>query len=89
MRKVLLTVLAAFFSVGLVVSPVWAKTCPKLAKQAKEAIAAGKYDKATVDKANALIAQGEKLHEQGKHDESVKTLNEALALLGQKPAPAK
>ena len=82
MRKAIFVVLLAVFGLGFVVSPAWATTCPVLIKKAKDAMAGGKYDKATMDKAKALVEEGDKLHAAGKHDDSVKKLNEALKLLG-------
>ncbi len=35
------------------------------------------------------LAEAQKLHDSGKHGDSVKTANEALALLGVKPAEKK
>ena len=66
-----------------------ASTCPLLIKQGKEAAAKAKADDPKVKEANAKLAQAQKLHDEGKHADSVKTANEALALLGVKPAEKK
>ena len=66
-----------------------ASTCPLLIKQGKDAAAKMKADDAKVKEANAKLAEAQKLHDAGKHADSVKTANEALALLGVKPAEKK
>ena len=73
MRKALFAVLLAVLSLGLVVGPVWANTCPKAIKEVKEAMAKGKYDKAKTDKANALLAEA--------HADALKKVTEARELL--------
>ena len=73
--------------VGLAFSGVaLASNCPVLIKQGKEAAAKMKADDPKVKDANAKLAEAQKLHDAGKHADSVKTANEALALLGVKPA---
>jgi hypothetical protein len=66
-----------------------ANTCPVLIKQGKDAAAKMKADDPKVKEANAKLAEAQKLHDAGKHKESVQTANEALALLGVKPAEKK
>jgi hypothetical protein len=66
-----------------------ASNCPILIKQGKEAAATMKADDPKVKEANAKLAEAQKLHDSGKHADSVKTANEALALLGVKPAEKK
>jgi hypothetical protein len=66
-----------------------ASTCPVLIKQGKDAAAKMKADDPKVKEANAKLAEAQKLHDDGKHKESVQTANEALALLGVKPAEKK
>jgi hypothetical protein len=63
-----------------------ASTCPLLIKQGKDAAAKMNADDPKVKEANAKLAEAQKLHDAGKHADSVKTANEALALLGVKPA---
>jgi len=76
--------------VGLAFSGVaLASNCPVLIKQGKEAAAKMKADDPKVKDANAKLAEAQKLHDAGKHADSVKTANEALALLGVKPAEKK
>ena len=66
-----------------------ASNCPVLIKQGKEAAAKMKADDPKVKEANAKLAEAQKLHDGGKHADSVKTATEALALLGVKPAEKK
>ena len=66
-----------------------ASNCPVLIKQGKEAAAKMKADDPKVKDANAKLAEAQKLHDGGKHADSVKTATEALALLGVKPAEKK
>jgi hypothetical protein len=48
-----------------------------------------KADDPKVKEANAKLTEAQKLHDDGKHADSVKKANEALALLGVKPAEKK
>ena len=66
-----------------------ASNCPVLIKQGKEAAAKMNADDPKVKEANVKLAEAQKLHDGGKHADSVKTANEALALLGVKPAEKK
>jgi hypothetical protein len=66
-----------------------ASNCPVLIKQGKEAAAKMNADDPKVKEANAKLTEAQKLHDTGKHADSVKTANEALALLGVKPAEKK
>lgn len=82
MRKALFAVLFSVLSLGLVVGPVWAGTCPKAIKEVKEAMAKGKYDKAKSDQATATLGEAQKLHEAGQHDQALKKVQEAREALG-------
>ncbi len=82
MRKALFAVLFSVLSLGLVVGPVWAGTCPKKIQETKDAMAKGKYDKAKTDKATALLGEAQKLHEAGQHDQALKKVQEARDALG-------
>ena len=82
MRKALFAVLLAVLSLGLLVGPVWAGTCPKKIQEVKDAMAKGKYDKAKTDKATALLGEAQKLHEAGQHDQALKKVQEARDALG-------
>jgi len=86
--KTLIAVMAVV--IGLAFSGVsLASTCPLLIKQGKEAAAKMQADDPKGKEANAKLAEAQKLHDSGKHADSVKTANEALALLGVKPAEKK
>ena len=82
MRKALFAVVVAVLSLGLLVGPVWAGTCPKKIQEVKEAMAKGKYDKTKTDKATALLGEAQKLHEAGQHDQALKKVQEARDALG-------
>jgi len=82
MRKALFAVLLAVLSLGLVVAPVWAGTCPKKIQEVKDSMAKGKYDKAKTDKANAMLEGAQKDHEAGKHADALKKVSETRELLG-------
>jgi hypothetical protein len=75
-------------SVALVVSAgtptVWAFTCPILYEQCQNAIKQSKTDAAVKRQVKQMCEEGIKLHDNGKHKESVEKLNEALGLLGKK-----
>ena len=76
--------------IGLAFSGVaLASTCPLLIKQGKDAAAKMKADDPKVKEANAKLTEAQKLHDGGKHADSVKTATEALTLLGVKPAEKK
>lgn len=61
--------------VGMMAGPALAFQCPLLLKQIQDATA-GKTD-ANSKKAQELAAEGEKLHKDGKHAESVAKMEEA------------
>ena len=86
--KKLIAVIAVAVGVAFASAAV-ASNCPVLIKQGKEAAAKMKADDPKVKEANAKLAEAQKLHDGGKHADSVKTANEALALLGVKPAEKK
>ena len=68
----------------LVASPmVFAHSCPRLMKDidAKRSAAQG-VSAEKMGKVKQLRADGERLHKEGKHDESMKALGEAQSLLG-------
>ncbi|MDO8252584.1 MAG: hypothetical protein Q7T78_23090 [Rhodoferax sp.] len=72
-----------FCSLALVATSVFASNCPNEMKAidaklaTKPALAA-----ADLSKIKSLRAEGEKLHKEGKHDDSLKALDEAKTLLG-------
>ena len=82
MKKLMtLTAVAATLAFG---GAALASNCPVLIKQGKEAAAKMNANDPKVKEANAKLAEAQKLHDAGKHADSVKTANEALTLLGAK-----
>lgn len=77
--KSLLT--AAVVLAGLAV-PAFSGECPTLIQKAEEAMNAATHDEAMKNKVMEHIALGKTQHDEGKHDESVATLKDALQLLG-------
>jgi hypothetical protein len=65
--------------VGFAAGPAFAFQCPLLLKQIQDATA-GKTD-ANSKKAMELAAEGEKLHKEGKHAESVAKMEEAAKVI--------
>ena len=61
-----------------------ASSCPKVIKEGSDAAAKMKADDPKVKEAVAKLDEAQKLHDGGKHDESVAKANEALADLGVK-----
>lgn len=77
MKKVLVCALA------LVAFSAFANSCPKEMKAIDAALAAKpQLTEANMSKVQKLRADGEKLHADGKHGDSLKALNEAKKLLG-------
>jgi hypothetical protein len=60
-------------------SMAMASTCPKLIKEGRDAAAKMKADDPKVKAAVAKLNEAQKLHDGGKHTESVAKANEALA----------
>jgi hypothetical protein len=61
-----------------------ASSCPKVIKQGRDAAAKMKADDPKVKGAVAKLDDAQKLHDSGKHAESMAKANEALADLGVK-----
>ncbi len=72
----------AIAALVLLASPALASQCPLLIKQLNEAVEKMKADDAKVKKAKPLIAEAQKLHDGGKHADSVKKADEAAKALG-------
>jgi len=64
--------------------PAMANQCPLLIKQLNEAVAKMKADDTKVKQGKELIAEAQKLHDGGKHADSVKKAEEAAKVLGVK-----
>lgn len=73
--------IAAAVLAGLA-APAFAGECPSLVQKAEEALKAATLDEAMMKKVMDHIALGKTQHDEGKHGESVATLNDALQLLG-------
>lgn len=74
------------YAIALLLSMVLAGTalashCPSLIKQIDEQLATHEIDSTARQQIMTLRDQGEALHKQGKHEESVKVLDEALEKL--------
>ncbi|MCZ7626506.1 MAG: hypothetical protein C3F12_01645 [Candidatus Methylomirabilota bacterium] len=62
----------------------WAFTCPVLYEQCRQAIKQSKADDTVKQQVSQMCEEGIKLHNDGKHKESVDKLNEALRRLGKR-----
>ena len=82
--KKLFTVTAIAMSLALTSGVALANSCPKLIKEGREAAAKMKADDPKVKGAVAKLDEAQKLHDSGRHTESLKTADEALMLLGVK-----
>ncbi|MDP1702705.1 MAG: hypothetical protein Q8L53_17345 [Aestuariivirga sp.] len=65
-----------------VAARAFAGECPALIQKAGDELKAATLDEAAMIKVMDRIALGKTQHDEGKHDESVATLNDALQLLG-------
>lgn len=65
-----------------VASPAYANQCPADMAKIDAALLVAQLGDADLTKVKELRAEGEKLHNEGKHDESVAKLAEAMAILG-------
>jgi len=80
--KKLMAVTAVVLVLMLTGSLALASNCPVLIKQGREAAAKMGANDPKVKKATAKLDEAQKLHEAGKHADSVKTAKEAHELLG-------
>jgi len=77
-RHVVLALALGFFS-----STALASHCPTLMAKIDAILATNPNEpQSLLDEVKKLRAEGQKLHEEGKHDKSVDALNQALFLLG-------
>ena len=83
MKKTLI-VAAVAVSLALTSGVALASSCPKVIKQGRDAAATMKADDPKVKGAVAKLDEAQKLHDSGKHAESLAKANEALADLGVK-----
>jgi hypothetical protein len=83
MRKLALMIALAVAVTWSIGTPAaWAKKCPKLYKECQELLKTSTADADTKKKAKEMCEEGQALHNEGKHAESVEKLNAALAALG-------
>ena len=78
MRKIM-TVTAVAVIMAFGAGSAFASSCPKVIKETREAAAKMKADDPKVKKAVAKLDEAQKLHDGGKHAESLKLANEANA----------
>jgi outer membrane lipoprotein-sorting protein len=78
MRK-LMAVTAVAVALAFTSGAAFASSCPKVIKEARDAAAKMKADDPKVKTAVAKLDQAQKLHDGGKHAESLKLANEAAA----------
>ena len=79
--KKMMALLAVVLMLGAGAGVAFARECPLLIKQLKDATAKEADAKKKGD-ADKLIAKAQKEHEDGKHADSVKTADEAAKVLG-------
>lgn len=82
--KKLIAMTALVAGLSFAAGPALASNCPVVIKQGREAAAKMKADDPKVKQAVAKLDEAQKLHDGGKHTESLKTADEALMLLGVK-----
>ena len=79
--KLRITVLAAAFAAA-VSAPALANQCPTDIKKIDAAMAGAKLSQEQITEVSRLRDEGQRLHSEGKHQESMATLAKAKALLG-------
>jgi hypothetical protein len=82
--KKLIAMTAFVAGLSFAAGPALASNCPVVIKQGREAAAKLKADDPKVKQAVTKLDEAQKLHDSGKHSESLKTADEALVLLGVK-----
>ena len=83
MKKAIVA-MAVAVSLAFTGSVAMASSCPKLIKEGRDAAAKMNADDPKVKGAVAKLDDAQKLHDGGKHQESMAKANEALADLGVK-----
>ena len=78
MRKIL-TVAAVAVVVAFGAGSAFASSCPKVIKETRESAATMKADDPKVKAVVAKLDEAQKLHDAGKHADSLKLANEAAA----------
>jgi hypothetical protein len=82
--KKLMAVTAVAVALAFTAGGAFASTCPKVIKEARDAATKMKMDDPKVKAAVAKLDEAQKLHDGGKHADSLKLANEAAADLGVK-----
>jgi len=82
--KKLMAVTAVAVALAFTAGGAFASTCPKVIKEARDAAAKMKMDDPKVKAAVTKLDEAQKLHDGGKHADSLKLANEAAADLGVK-----
>lgn len=72
----------ALFIVTMFASAAFAANCPVQMKAIDEALPKAKLDAAKTAEVKKLRADGERLHKEGKHTESMEALGKAKGILG-------
>ena len=83
MRK-LMAVTAVTVALAFTAGGAFASSCPKVIKEGREAAAKMSASDPKVKAAVAKLDEAQKLHDSGKHADSLKLANEAAAELGVK-----
>ena len=74
-----MTVTAVAVALAFGAGSAFASSCPKVIKETRESAAKMKTDDPKVKAAIAKLDEAQKLHEDGKHADSLKLANEAAA----------
>jgi hypothetical protein len=74
--------IALFAALALASSLAFANSCPKEMKAIDAALPNAKLSSAQTAEVKKLRAEGEKLHKEGKHTESMAALGKAKGILG-------
>ncbi|HYS16797.1 MAG TPA: hypothetical protein VET45_07730 [Candidatus Binatia bacterium] len=82
--KKLMAVMAVTVALAFAAGGAFASSCPKVIKEGRDAAAKMKADDPKVKAAVAKLDEAQKLHDGGKHADSLKLANEAAADLGVK-----
>jgi hypothetical protein len=77
MKRLAFTIVLLSFA-----SLAWAHSCPREMKAIDEALPKAKLDAQKTDEVKKLRAEGERLHKDGKHAESMAALGKAKGILG-------
>ncbi len=78
--RILACIAAAFIMIAS--APAFASSCPKHMKAIDAALKTTKLDSAKMGEVSKLRMEGEAMHKAGKHEESMKALSAAEAILG-------